>query len=185
MRKLACARSEELNPRIGWFDLKYFNELRPGLIGWCFLNLAHLAAQYESLGYVSMSMLAVNLFQGLYVWDALYHERSILTTMDITTDGFGYMLCFGDLAWVPFTYSLQAYYLVSNDPNLPPLYILLITALNIVGYKVFRGANSEKDMFRRDPEGEAVKHLRYIPTKRGTKLLVSGYWGLGEKRGRG
>lgn len=24
----------ELNPRIGSFDLKYFCELRPGLIGW-------------------------------------------------------------------------------------------------------------------------------------------------------
>ena len=34
--------------------------------------------------------------------------QAILTTMDITTDGFGYMLAFGDLAWVPFTYSLQA-----------------------------------------------------------------------------
>jgi hypothetical protein len=33
--------------------------------------------------------------------------QSILTTMDITTDGFGFMLAFGDLAWVPFTYSLQ------------------------------------------------------------------------------
>lgn len=28
--------------------------------------------------------------------------------MDITTDGFGFMLAFGDLSWVPFTYSLQA-----------------------------------------------------------------------------
>ena len=27
--------------------------------------------------------------------------------MDITTDGFGYMLAFGDLSWVPFIYSLQ------------------------------------------------------------------------------
>jgi hypothetical protein len=27
--------------------------------------------------------------------------------MDITTDGFGFMLAFGDLAWVPFTYTLQ------------------------------------------------------------------------------
>ena len=27
--------------------------------------------------------------------------------MDITTDGFGFMLAFGDLAWVPFIYSLQ------------------------------------------------------------------------------
>lgn len=39
--------------------------------------------------------------------DALFHEKAILTTMDITTDGFGFMLVFGDLAWVPFTYSLQ------------------------------------------------------------------------------
>jgi delta14-sterol reductase len=35
-------------------------------------------------------------------------EKAILTTMDITTDGFGFMLAFGDLAWVPFIYSLQA-----------------------------------------------------------------------------
>jgi hypothetical protein len=41
------------------------------------------------------------------VWDALYFERAILTTMDITTDGFGFMLAFGDMVWVPFTYSLQ------------------------------------------------------------------------------
>jgi len=36
--------------------------------------------------------------------------------MDITTDGFGLMLAFGDLAWVPFTYSLQAHYLASREP---------------------------------------------------------------------
>ena len=35
-------------------------------------------------------------------------RQAILTTMDITTDGFGFMLAFGDLSWVPFTYSLQA-----------------------------------------------------------------------------
>lgn len=46
--------------------------------------------------------------QGLYVWDALYNEKAVLTTMDITTDGFGFMLAFGDLCWVPFTYTLQA-----------------------------------------------------------------------------
>lgn len=34
--------------------------------------------------------------------------------MDITSDGFGFMLAFGDLAWVPFTYTLQARYLVDH-----------------------------------------------------------------------
>ena len=59
-------------------------------------------------------MVLLNCFQLLYVFDALWFERSILTTMDITTDGFGFMLVFGDLTWVPFIYSLQARYLVSN-----------------------------------------------------------------------
>ena len=34
-------------------------------------------------------MVLLCLFQGAYVWDALYNERAILTTMDITTDGCG------------------------------------------------------------------------------------------------
>lgn len=31
--------------------------------------------------------------------------------MDITTEGFGFMLAFGDIVWVPFLYSLQARFL--------------------------------------------------------------------------
>ena len=58
-------------------------------------------------------------FHGLYVADALWHEPAILTTMDITTDGLGFMLAFGDLAWVPFTYSLQARYLVDHPQARP------------------------------------------------------------------
>merc|ERR1712196_677358 len=77
-----------LNPRIGALDLKCACELRPGLIGWAVLNLGMAAKQAELAGAVSMPMLCVNAFQMLYVWDALYNEQSILTTMDITTDGF-------------------------------------------------------------------------------------------------
>ncbi len=68
----------------------------------------------QDLGYVTTPLLLVCAFHGLYVLDALWLEKAILTTMDITTDGFGFMLAFGDLAWVPFTYSLQARYLVDN-----------------------------------------------------------------------
>eukprot|EP00667_Euglena_gracilis_P014036 EG_transcript_14505 len=171
----------ELNPRIGDFDLKQFCELRPGLIGWMVLNSGMLLAQYERTGHVSPSMWLVNAFQALYVWDALYHEASILSTMDITTDGFGFMLAFGDLAWVPFTYSLQARYLVDHDPGLSWPALVAITALQVLGFTVFRRANSQKDAFRRDPDGPAVRHLRSLQTKRGTRLLTSGWWGLARK----
>ena len=43
-----------------------------------------------------------------YVADALWNEAAILTTMDITTDGFGFMLAFGDLAWVPVRGALRS-----------------------------------------------------------------------------
>jgi len=171
----------ELNPRCGSFDWKEFCELRPGLIGWAILNMAFVTVQKEKLGYVSGSMILVNVFQGIYVWDALYQERAILTTMDITTDGFGFMLVFGDMAWVPFTYSLQARYLVDHDPNLGIYALMGIIFTNFVGYSIFRGANSQKDAFRRNPDGEDVKHLQFLQTKRGTKLLTSGFWGMARK----
>src|SRR5262245_63835490 len=69
--------------------------------------------------------------------------------MDITTDGFGFMLSVGDLAWLPFVYSLQARYLVFNHIELGPLKTALIFVLNGLGYYVFRSANGEKDEFRK------------------------------------
>lgn len=73
-----------------------------------------LQKQYQQMGYVSTSMWLVCLFQFIYVLDALWFEKAILSTMDIVHDGFGFMLAFGDLVWVPFTYSLQARYLVDH-----------------------------------------------------------------------
>lgn len=171
----------ELNPRIGSFDLKEFCELRPGLIGWMLLNAAAAYQQKHEMGYITGSMLLVNVFHGVYIWDALFQERAILTTMDITTDGFGFMLCFGDLTWVPFTYSIQSRYLVRHDPNLSLWQLLGILALHGLGYWIFRSANGQKDAYRRNHEDPAVAHLRYMSTKRGTRLLVSGWWGWARK----
>mmetsp|Transcript_23092 Transcript_23092/g.66296 ORF Transcript_23092/g.66296 Transcript_23092/m.66296 type:complete len:160 (+) Transcript_23092:1-480(+) len=89
------------------------------------------------------------------------------------------MLVFGDLAWVPFTYSLPAKYLVEHDPHLPTLTITCILGLYLLGFYIFRAANGQKDRFRRDPE--AMSHLTYLQTKRGTKLLTSGWWGRARK----
>ena len=50
--------------------------------------------------------------------------------MDIVHDGFGFMLVFGDLAWVPFTYGLQAAFLVVHPQALSSLGAAAIIALN-------------------------------------------------------
>ena len=174
----------ELNPRDGSFDWKEFCELRPGLIGWAIINISCAVKQYELYGALSPSMVLINIFQGLYVWDALYQEKAILSTMDITTDGFGFMLCFGDMAWVPFTYSLQARYLVNhsiNNKSMTIYFLVFTLALKIIGFIIFRGSNGEKDRFRCDPTNPSVAHLEVLETKSGSKLLVSGWWGIARK----
>ncbi len=68
--------------------------------------------------------------------------------MDITTDGFGFMLAIGDLTWVPFVYSLQARYLAFHSVELGPIWTIGILSTNLLGYYIFRDANGEKNDFR-------------------------------------
>ncbi|XP_028714831.1 delta(14)-sterol reductase LBR isoform X1 [Peromyscus leucopus] len=170
----------ELNPRIGAFDLKYFCELRPGLIGWVVVNLVMLLAEMkvQERDAPSLAMVLVNSFQLLYVVDALWNEEALLTTMDIVHDGFGFMLAFGDLVWVPFTYSLQAFYLVSHPHDLSWPFASFIIALKLCGYVIFRCANSQKNAFRKNPSDPKLAHLKTIHTSTGKSLLVSGWWGF-------
>ncbi|XP_064196327.1 delta(14)-sterol reductase LBR [Anguilla rostrata] len=170
----------EHNPRIKNFDLKFFFEMRPGLIGWIVINFALLLTEMKihKLDFPSHAMLLVNFFQFLYIADGLWFEEAILSTMDLTYEGFGFMLAFGDLVWVPFTYTLQAFYLVNHPNSLSLPWAVAIFALNAIGYYVFRKSNLEKNTFRRNPADPRVSHLRTIPTAAGKSLLVSGWWGF-------
>ncbi|KAM3861239.1 delta(14)-sterol reductase LBR [Diretmus argenteus] len=173
-------KGRELNPRIKNFDLKFFCEMRPGLIGWCVINFAMALAEMQRQGLEAPShaMILVNLFQLLYVVDGLWNEEAILTTMDLMHDGFGFMLAFGDLVWVPFTYTLQAYYLVSHPNPLGLPALVAIVAIKLLGFYIFRKSNSQKNNFRRNPSDPKLSDVKTIPTATGKSLLVSGWWGV-------
>lgn len=53
-----------------------------------------------------------------------------------------------------------------------------ILLLKAAGYLTFRGSNSQKDLFRRDPDHPKVRSLQTLQTERGRRLLVSGWWGV-------
>ncbi|KAI9740693.1 MAG: erg24, C-14 sterol reductase [Claussenomyces sp. TS43310] len=172
----------ELNPRVtipllGEFDIKSFCELRPGLFGWVVMDFAFVAHQYNTHGFVTDSIVLIAAFQFLYVFDSFWMESAILTTMDITTDGFGFMLAFGDLVWVPFVYSLQARYLAVYPLTLGIYGTAGVLGVLGLGYYIFRSSNNEKNRFRTNPEDPRVKHLKYMETASGSKLLISGWWG--------
>lgn len=170
----------EMNPRIKNFDIKFFCEMRPGLIGWLVFNCAMLHAEMnlQHLDMPSSAMLLVNAFQLLWVVDGLWHEEKLLSMMDMVHDGFGFMLAFGDLAWVPFTFTCQSYYLASHPSDLCVFWIVPIILMNMVGYYIFRKANSQKFAFRRNPYDPALSHLKTIPTATGKSLIASGLWGF-------
>ncbi|ORY18046.1 sterol C-14 reductase-like protein [Clohesyomyces aquaticus] len=172
----------ELNPRVtfpifGEVDIKAFMELRPGMLGWIILDLAFIMQQYRNFGKVTDSILLITAAQTIYVFDALYMEPAILTTIDIISDGFGFMLSFGDLAWLPFTYSIQARYLATYPVELGLKGIAGIFAVQATGYYIFRSCNNQKNRFRTNPEDPRIAHLTYIETAAGSRLLTSGWWG--------
>ncbi|KAM4770853.1 delta(14)-sterol reductase LBR [Rhinophrynus dorsalis] len=170
----------ELNPHIGKFDLKYFSALRPGLIGWGVINFIMVLAEIENqhLEMPSVSMIMINSFQLLYIIHSLWNEECLLISPDTVNDGFGFMMAFGNLVWVPFTYSLQALYLVNNPVDMSWSFASFIISLNIVGFIIFRVANKQKYAFRKNPDDPRLAQLKTFPTAAGSKLLVSGLWGL-------
>lgn len=173
----------ELNPRVtlpllGEIDIKEFMELRPGMLGWMLFDFAFIAKQYRNYGYVTDSIVFISVIQSVYIMDSQLMETSILTTMDIIQDGFGLMLSFGDLVWVPFFYSTQARYLSMHPVSLGWPGLLAMGAVLAVGFSTFRLSNSQKNIFRTNPNDPRVSHLKYIETKAGTRLLISGWWGV-------
>lgn len=54
----------------------------------------------------------------------------------------------------------------------------VLTSVFLVGVYFFRTANTQKAVFRKSPSDPNVAGLTYIQTKRGTKLLTSGWLGV-------
>lgn len=69
------------------------------------------------------------------------------------------MLAFGLYTWVPFTYTLQARYLVDFPRSISWIEFSAIIAFNFLGYFIFRGANSQKNEFRSYPDSPESKSM--------------------------
>jgi len=179
----------ELNPRFGdWFDFKLFHNGRPGIVAWTLINLSMAAKQYQIHGFVTNSMIGVNILHAIYVVDFFWNENWYLRTIDIAHDHFGYYLAWGDTVWLPYMYTLQAFYLVRNPIELSNLYFILVMSMGLFGYFIFRSVNDQKDKFRQS-KGKCTiwgKPATYITCTFATSdgkhnesfLLTSGWWGL-------
>lgn len=117
---------------------------------WTLINLCFAATQYHRFGFVSNSMLILNLLQAIYVLDFFWNEGWYLRTIDICHDHLGFYLSWGDLCWLPFMYTLQGLFLSSHPVQLSKAGCAGVLALGLGGYALFRCVNREKDRFRKE-----------------------------------
>ena len=178
----------ELNPRVGRLDLKLFHIGHIGMMAWTTINLSLAARQYQQLGYVTLSMVIVNVLQLVYVLDFFAREDWYLRTIDISHEHFGWFLAWGSVVWIPFGYTLQAAYLVEHPVELSRSAAAGIVVLGLAGYGIFLSANQQRDRFRR-ARGRCFiwgREAIFVPATHvtgdgvvhETRLLTSGWWGF-------
>jgi len=167
----------ELNPRLWGVDIKMFSYV-PSLAGLWILNASFGFTQLELHGAISQPMLLYLLFTCIYVFNYFQFETGMLYTWDVMSESFGWMLVWGDYAFVPFCYSVAGWYLVDRTEPLPTWALVLLPVLFVFGLWLFRGANSQKDRFKRDPQAPIWGKP---PETIGGRILVSGFWGIGRK----
>lgn len=163
-----------LNPTLLGIDLKFFS-YRPAMVGWLFINLSFACKQWDALGYVTSRMLVYQTLTAWYIWDYFVHEAKMVYTWDIIAEHFGLMLVWADYVFIPFFFSIQNFYLLEDTrPLTYPEAVVTLSAF-VVGFAIFRGANSQKHQFKTNPSAQIWGKP---PIAIGDRLLASGFWGV-------
>ncbi|XP_057983852.1 delta(14)-sterol reductase isoform X2 [Malania oleifera] len=160
----------QLNPKFMSLDIKFFF-VRAGMMGWLLINLSVLAKSIQNAS-LCRSMILYQLFSVIYILDFFFYEEYMTSTWDIIAERLGFMLVFGDLVWIPFTFSIQGWWLLSNKVDLTTAAVIANCFIFLMGYLVFRGANKQKHVFKKNPK---MPIWGMPPKVIGGKLLVSGY----------
>lgn len=167
----------ELNPTWLGVDLKMFM-YQPSLLGVYLIVVSFGYAQYERHGVITPQMWCFFGFWFVYLFTHYVKEEFMLSTWDVTTENFGFMLVWGDLVYVPFWYPLPAFWIVDQTTPFTTGQLVALTVFFLLCLTIFRGANWQKEHFRRNP---LAKVWGKPPRTLGGKLLISGWWGIGRK----
>lgn len=189
-----------VHPRIGMVDVKMVAETR---VSWTLLLLVTMGSYIETsrrVGSLANPTAFMVLAHGLYANACAKGEHFIPYTWDITTEKFGWMLCWWNLAGVPLLYCYQSLFLAHHAwsglvlPPVPPaVYYGVISVLLLLAYWIWDEANYHKCYFRMEQRGEILKRnlfptFRHIPEPKyikcersGSTLLIDGWYGCARK----
>lgn len=167
----------ELNPTWLGVDLKMFM-YQPSLFGVYLIVLSFAYAQYDRHSMITPQMWCFVGFWFAYLFTHYVKEEFMLSTWDIIDENFGFMLVWGDLVYVPFFYPLPGFWIVDETTPFTTAQWMGLTAFFLIALIIFRGANWQKERFKRDPQAKIWGRPAQTI---GDQLLISGWWGIGRK----
>lgn len=186
-----------INPRIGIVDIKMFFEVRLPWYTLFFLALGVVAKQIELYGNASVQAWFLLVGYYLYANACSKGEDLIVPSWDMAYEKFGFMLCFWNIAGVPYSYCQSALFLYYHKPeeyNWPVWYNILCFVILFVGYYFFDTTNGQQKHFRKVMAGDNVVHKkfpflpkqvlenpRFLQCKNGSTLLIDGWVRLARK----
>jgi delta14-sterol reductase len=167
----------ELNPTWLGVDMKMFL-YQPSLIGVYLIVLSFAYAQHDAYGRLTPQMICLVAFWFAYLFTHYVKEEFMLSTWDVISENFGFMLVWGDLVYVPFLYSLPGWWLIAPGRPFTTVEWVALSLFFLLALWIFRDANWQKERFKRDNDiaiwGKPAEAM-------GGRLLVSGWWGVARK----
>ena len=161
-----------LYPRIGKVDVKMVAEARWSWLTLFLITLSHCVKQYEEYGEVSYEMAFMLMAHWLYANACVKGEHFIISTYDMTTESYGWMLNFWNIAGVPFVYCFSSVFLSVHPPmNSPLTPIYFVFYLGV--YYVWDVANYQKNdlrLKRQGKGGEKARARSLFPVLPGSRL---------------
>ncbi|KAG5442376.1 Delta(14)-sterol reductase [Clonorchis sinensis] len=177
-----------LRPR--WFGLDWKMVVqRPAIIGLLLAEATYLCAQWERYGRISPALAVLVVLHFIWLVDAVAVEHTFATSFEVLHLGLGYRSLGGALLF-PFLYALPAAYLSTKPdvgrfftPTGDPVYYHWIVAacavvIFFVGYWIYRSSNSQKNLFRNQPNHPSFADLSKISGPHTQRLLAGGWWGV-------
>ena len=183
-----------LNPRIRNVDIKMVAEARWSWLTLLLITISQAVKQYRQYGEVSNELCFMIGAHWLYANACAKGEHFIVTTYDMVSERFGFMLNFWNICGVPFVYCFSSVYLGSRAPmNYKMTYLYGILYLMV--YWIWDVANYQKNDLRLARQGEVearkrrlfpvlpwsvIENPKVLSTPKGD-LLVDGFYQYGRK----